>query len=74
MKSDDFAIESESQLLKDDVKSVLRIGSAHNKREIRPMICQLSHVVKSVRVCEISELRQVPSLAAQSWAGLFFIV
>ena len=31
-----------------------------------PMLCQLSYVVRSVRVCDISELSLVPSIPMQS--------
>ena len=31
-----------------------------------PMLCQLSYEVKSVRVCDISELSLVPSISLQS--------
>ncbi len=31
-----------------------------------PMLCQLSYVVRSVRVCDISELSLVPSTSMQS--------
>ena len=31
-----------------------------------PMLCQLSYVVRSVRVCDISELSLVPSISMQS--------
>ena len=31
-----------------------------------PMLCQLSYEVRSVRVCDISELRLVPSISVQS--------
>ena len=32
----------------------------------RPMLCQLSYAVRSVRVCDISELSLVPSISMQS--------
>ena len=32
-------------------------------RDLWPMLCQLSYEVKSIRVCDISELRIVPSLS-----------
>ena len=31
-----------------------------------PMLCQLSYAVRSVRVCDISELSLVPSISMQS--------
>ena len=39
-----------------------------------PMLCQLSYAVRSVRVCDISELSLVPSISMQSSNHDFFSV
>ena len=39
-----------------------------------PMLCQLSYVVRSVRVCDISEHNLVPSIPMQSSTMIFFSV
>ena len=39
-----------------------------------PMLCQLSYAVRSVRVCDISELSLVPSISMQSSNMIFFCV
>ena len=39
-----------------------------------PMLCQLSYAVRSVRVCDISELNLVPSISMQSSNHDFFCV
>ena len=41
---------------------------------IRPMLCQLSYVVRLVRVRDISELSLVPSISTQSSNHDFFLV
>ena len=38
-----------------------------------PMLCQLSYAVKSVRVCNISELSLVPSISMQFSNHDFFL-
>ena len=38
-----------------------------------PMLCQLSYAVRSVRVCDISELSLVPSISMQSNNHDFFL-
>ena len=38
-----------------------------------PMLCQLSYAVRSVRVCDISELNLVPSTSMQSNNHDFFL-
>ena len=38
-----------------------------------PMLCQLSYAVRSVRVCDISELSLVPSISMQSSNHDFFL-
>ena len=38
------------------------------------MLCQLSYAVRSVRVCDISELSLVPSISMQSSNHDFFCV
>ena len=38
-----------------------------------PMLCQLSYAVRSVRVCDISELSLVPSMSMQSIVIWFFL-
>ena len=40
----------------------------------RPMLCQLSYAVRSVRVCDISELSLVPSISMSSSNHDFFCV
>ena len=39
-----------------------------------PMLCQLSYVVRSVRVCDISEISIVPSISMQSSNHDFFVL
>ena len=39
-----------------------------------PMLCQLSYAVKSVRVCDISELSVVPSISMQSSNMIFSVL
>ena len=39
-----------------------------------PMLCQLSYAVRSVRVCDISELSLVPSTSMQSNNHDFFVL
>ena len=39
-----------------------------------PMLCQLSYVVRSVRVCDIWEQNLVPSIPMQSSTMIFFSV
>ena len=39
-----------------------------------PMLCQLSYAVRSVRVCDISELSLVPSISMKSSNHDFFSV
>ena len=39
-----------------------------------PMLCQLSYVVRSVRVCDISEQNLVPSIPMQSSNMIFSVL
>ena len=39
-----------------------------------PMLCELSYAVKSVRVCDISELSLVPSISMQSSNMIFSVL
>ena len=39
-----------------------------------PMLCQLSYAVRSVRVCDISELSVVPSISMQSSNMIFSVL
>ena len=38
-----------------------------------PMLCQLSYAIRSVRVCDISELNPVPSIPMQSSNMIYFV-
>ena len=38
-----------------------------------PMLCQLSYAVRSIRVCDISELSLVPSISMQCSNHDFFL-